>query len=106
MDPQPTQPRRNEDAPTVWSNPAANSVPEAPEDNPAGKSAEDGHAATNPEDGGLLEIPLQEGHHRVISAFMAEHQRDASPHGIKMRSWFPGFHDLRKLAGRLKRWWG
>ena len=58
------------------------------------------------EDGLLLEFPLQERHHQIISAFMAEQQRDrsrdgcgTSPHRLPV----PGV--LENLAVRLKTCW-
>lgn len=73
------------------------------EDTPAGMIAEDEPTA---EDGLLLEFPLQERHHRIISTFMAEHQRDPSRDGSGTsinRLPVPGV--LQKLAVRLKTWW-
>ena len=58
------------------------------------------------EDGLLLEFPLQERHHRIISTFMAEHQRDLSRGGSGTsanRQPVPGV--LRKFAVRLNTWW-
>ncbi len=57
-------------------------------------------------DGGLLELPLQEHHHRIIAAFMAEHQQDSSPNRFWKSSFgkgsrLPGFRVLRNLAGWL-----
>ena len=97
MDPQP-QPPGNEDAPAFFPTPAANL---APEDNPAMVTAEDRAA---PEDGGLLEFPLQDRHHRIISAFMAEHRRDSSPDGPGRSGPLPG-PPLQELAARLRSWW-
>ena len=56
------------------------------------------------ENGDLLEFPLQERHRQIISAFMAEHQRDSSPDSCGRRSWFPGSRGLQKLAGWLRNW--
>ncbi len=57
-------------------------------------------------DGGLLELPLQEHHHRIIATFMAERQQDSSQNGFRKSSFgkgsrLPGFRVLRKLAGWL-----
>ena len=60
------------------------------EDTPAETTAEEERAA---EDGLLLEFPLQEHHHRIISTFMAEHRHNSSPDG-------PGTG-----IGRLMNWW-
>ena len=55
-------------------------------------------------DGGLLELPLQERHHRIISAFMAAHQPGPSPSGFEKGGRVPGAGVLRKLAGWLRTW--
>ena len=60
------------------------------EDTPAETTAKDEPTA---EDGLLLEFPLQERHHRIISTFMAEHRNDSSRDG-------PG-----TSTSRLKNWW-
>ncbi|SAY38364.1 hypothetical protein [Candidatus Synechococcus spongiarum] len=58
------------------------------------------------EDGLLLEFPMQEHHHRIISTFMAEHQRDPSRDGSGTsanRLPVPGV--LQTFTIRLKTWW-
>ena len=54
----------------------------------------------------LLEFPLQERHHRIISTFMAEHQRDPSRDGSgTSANRLPVPRVIRRLAVRLKTWW-
>ncbi|MDE0648530.1 MAG: hypothetical protein OXI08_10955 [Cyanobacteria bacterium MAG IRC4_bin_6] len=92
------QPIRDEDAPAVLSTPAASP---APEDNLAEMPSEDRPAAG---EGGLLEFPLQERHHQIISAFMAEHRRDSSSDGLG-NSRLANLRGLQRLAGGLRNWW-
>ncbi|WP_219335644.1 hypothetical protein [Candidatus Synechococcus spongiarum] len=56
-------------------------------------------------DGGLLELPLQEHHHQIVSAFMEEYQCDPSSEGFRRSSRRPDPHALRRLAVRLRSWW-
>ena len=91
MDPHPPRQPRNEDAPTL----AAST---APDHSPTETTAEEERADG---DGGLLEFPLQERHHQIIAAFMAERQREAS----RSSSRLPGARALRRLVGRLRSWW-
>ncbi|WP_025782603.1 hypothetical protein [Candidatus Synechococcus spongiarum] len=92
------QPTRNEDGPAALSTPTASP---APADNPAGIPAEDRPAAG---EGEPLEFPLQERHHQIISAFMAEHRRDSSSDNCS-NSRLPYPQGLRRLAAGLRRWW-
>ena len=62
------------------------------------------------DDGLLLEFPLQEHHHRIISTFLAEMterqrdpSRDAAGTGVAWRPSIPG--GVHGLAVRLKAWW-
>ena len=61
------------------------------------------------DDGVLLEFPLQERHHRIISTFMAEmaqHHRDPSrdsPGTSANR--LPTSGVLQELAAWLRTWW-
>ena len=98
MDHHHLQPTRNEDGPAVLNTPAASP---APADNLAGLAAEDRPAVGEETP---LEFPLQERHHRIISAFMAEHRWDSSS-GNHSNSRFPDPRNLRRLAGGLRRWW-
>ena len=61
---------------------------------------------TKAEDGLLLEFPLQERHHQIISTFMAEQQRNPSRNGSGTSpKWLPVPGALQNLAVRLKTWW-
>lgn len=73
------------------------------EDTPAEATAKDDRTA---EDGLLLEFPLQERHHRIISTFMAEHRNDSSRGGPGTGAGrLPIPRVLRRPAVRLRNWW-
>ncbi|MCY4174063.1 MAG: hypothetical protein OXF25_08390 [Cyanobacteria bacterium MAG CAR3_bin_5] len=92
------QPPPNEDGPAVLRTPTASP---APADTLAETPAEARPAAGEEEP---LEFPLQERHHRIISAFMAEHCRESSS-GNHGNSPLPGLRGIRSLAAGLRRRW-
>ncbi|KKZ11969.1 MAG: hypothetical protein TE42_06425 [Candidatus Synechococcus spongiarum SP3] len=58
------------------------------------------------EDGLLLEFPLREHHHRIISTFMAEQMYDSSSDGPGIcTNRLPIPRVLQRSAVRLRDWW-